>query len=295
MQWLIKALKGVVIGLANVIPGVSGGTMMVSMGIYDTLIYAITHIFKEFKKCFLALLPYIVGMAAGIFGLAFLIKLLLSQYSLPTQACFIGLILGGLPILLREVKGEKIGAVGAVLFVLFFALIIGLQLLSNQRGADVVITLNVVEIIKLVLAGTLASATMVIPGVSGSMVMMLIGYYNPVISALNELRVAAFALDFAAMGAPLLTLLPFAAGIVLGIFFVAKLIEMLIKRYKGYTYCAILGLVAASPVALLMGASYAGVTVWTVVVSVLTFAAGFALAYYLSKKDTKPSLAKSCE
>ena len=66
-----QLLRGIVIGVANIIPGVSGGTMMVSMGIYDTLIHCITHLFKEFKKSILTLLPYIIGMVVGIIGLSF--------------------------------------------------------------------------------------------------------------------------------------------------------------------------------------------------------------------------------
>ena len=77
MKYLIDILKGVVIGVANAIPGVSGGTMMVSMGIYDDIIYCITHLFKQFKKSVLMLLPYFIGMAVGIVGLAFAIQYLI--------------------------------------------------------------------------------------------------------------------------------------------------------------------------------------------------------------------------
>ena len=74
MNYIGKILRGMVIGLANIIPGVSGGTMMVSMGIYDTLIHSITHLFKEFKKSILTLLPYIIGMGAAIVALSFVMK-----------------------------------------------------------------------------------------------------------------------------------------------------------------------------------------------------------------------------
>ena len=82
-----QILRGVVIGVANIIPGVSGGTMMVSMGIYDTLIHCITHLFKEFKKSILTLLPYAIGMLAGILALASVISWGLENYPLPKIPC----------------------------------------------------------------------------------------------------------------------------------------------------------------------------------------------------------------
>ena len=94
MEFLKQVLKGVVIGVANIIPGVSGGTMMVSMGIYDLLIHSITHLFKQFGKSIRTLLPYFIGMIVGIVALASLLKQLFAVYPLPTYTCFIGLILG---------------------------------------------------------------------------------------------------------------------------------------------------------------------------------------------------------
>lgn len=112
MKTFFEILRGVVIGLANIIPGVSGGTMMVSMGIYDTIIGCINSLFKDFKKCIKTLWPYALGMVAGILGLAKLITYLLGTFPLPTNMAFIGLILGGLPMIVRKMKGEKTGHCG---------------------------------------------------------------------------------------------------------------------------------------------------------------------------------------
>ena len=104
MKTIFDILRGVVIGLANIIPGVSGGTMMVSMGIYDTIIGCINSLFKDFKRCVKMLWPYALGMVLGILGLAKLITFLLGSYPLPTNMAFIGLILGGLPMILKKMK-----------------------------------------------------------------------------------------------------------------------------------------------------------------------------------------------
>ena len=268
MKFIQEMLRGMVIGLANIIPGVSGGTMMVSMGIYDTLIHCITHLFKEFKQSIKTLLPYAVGMVVAIGGLSFLLKWAFAAYPLPTNTLFIGLILGGLPAILRQVKGKKKGALGAVLFIAFFALIILLQVFQQEN--TVTIQLSFLEIIKLFLLGALASATMVIPGVSGSMVLKLLGYYEPVVTvAIPGLLSGLAHGDWAAVGTNVGILLPFGLGILVGIFAIAKLIEFLLSRWEGQTYCAILGLVVASPVAILMATDMSNLSWITLVISLV--------------------------
>ena len=206
--------------------------MMVSMGIYDTLIHCITHLFKEFKKSVMTLLPYAIGMAVAIGALSFALKWAFANYALPTNTLFIGLILGGLPAILRQVKGKKKGPVGAVLFLAFFALIILMQLFQSENS--VTIQLSVVEVLKLFVLGAVASATMIIPGVSGSMILKILGYYEPVVTVgipglLTGLRYG----DWAAVAANLGILVPFGLGVIVGIFAIAKLIEVLLARLGG--------------------------------------------------------------
>ena len=279
-----QLLRGVVIGVANIIPGVSGGTMVVSMGIYDTLIHCITHLFKEFKKSIKTLLPYAVGMLVGIVALASVINWGLENHPLPTNTLFIGLILGGLGPLLKKVDKKKINVAAVIAFIALFALIIwlGIQRKDSIQNAES-IDMNVLQMLIMVFIGMIASATMIIPGVSGSLVLMLLGYYKPVVNALSTLKDGLFSFDFSIMGQPVLMLLPFLLGIVLGIFGVAKLIEWLTARFPTPTYCGVLGLVVASPISLLIQTDLSGVTIPTVIISVVTLAAGFAGAYMLAK------------
>ena len=281
MKWFLDVLRGMVIGLANVIPGVSGGTMMVSMGIYDKLIWSINHLLKEFKKSITILLPYLVGMVAAILLGAVGLKVAFARFPLPTNALFIGLILGSLPFILKEMKGEQIGWQGILVFVLFFALVVGLKIVEGENSTE--IRLSVLEILKLFLLGTVASATMVIPGVSGSMILKTLGYYEPIVTgAIPSLLKGVTGGDWALVGHNIGILLPFGLGIVFGIFAIAKLIAFLMKKWKGRTYCAILGMVAASPVVILMDTSiYEGFNVWICVASVAALALGIFCAMKL--------------
>lgn len=282
MNWLMNILKGVVIGLANIIPGVSGGTMMVSMGIYDTLIHSITHLFKELKKSVMALLPFGIGMVLAVIVGAFGLKAAFASFPLPTNTLFIGLILGSIPAIWKEMKDEKKGIPGLVIFGLFFAAVVVLKAVETENSG--VITLSVFEVIKLFFLGCIASATMVIPGVSGSMILKTLGYYEPIVTgaipgAISALRAGAWGELFTHVG----VLLPFAIGIVVGIFAIARLIEVLMHKAKGLTYCAIMGMVLASPVVILMDTTiFAGLNVWLVVASVVTLALGLFIALKLS-------------
>ena len=281
MKWFLDVLKGMVIGLANVIPGVSGGTMMVSMGIYDTLIWCINNLFKKFKKCIVTLLPYGIGMILAIALGAIGLKIAFAEFPLPTNALFIGLILGSLPFILKEMKGERIGWQGILIFVALFALVVVLKVIEKDNTA--VITLDLLTVIKLFFLGAIASATMVIPGVSGSMILKTLGYYNPIVTgAIPDLLHAVTSGQWDAVGHNLGILLPFALGIVFGIFAIAKLIDILLRKWKGWTYCGILGMVVASPVVILMDPSiYAGFNVWILIASLVCLAGGVLIALKL--------------
>ena len=281
MKWFLDVLRGTVIGLANVIPGVSGGTMMVSMGIYDKLIWSINHLFKKFKECFKILLPYIIGMLAAIIIGSFALKAAFRDYPLPTNTLFIGLILGSLPFILKEMKGEKIGWQGVLAFALLFGLVVFLKAIEAENTAKV--SLNVGTVLLMLLMGAICSAAMVIPGVSGSMILKTLGYYEPVVTeAIPGLVKGITSGNWSAVLENIGILLPFLIGIVAGIFGIAKLIEVLMRKWKGRTYCGILGMVAASPVVILMDTSiYDGFNWIICVVSVVTLALGVFIAMKL--------------
>jgi putative membrane protein len=284
MKWLQGVIQGIFIGVANIIPGVSGGTLMVSMGIYDTLIHAVTHILKQFKKSILLLLPYLLGMAAGIAGLAFAVTFLLENAPLPTNACFIGLILGGIPLIIKKGEIRKGGIRGMVIFIIFFAIVVLLEVFGHQESGPRVLTTGFAHILLLIGLGAIASATMIIPGVSGSMILMLLGYYHPVVAAVKNAAAALISLDIHASLSGLAVLLPFGVGILVGLFAVAKLIEALLLRRKTLTYCAILGLVAASPVAILLATGLNDTRPLTIIISAVTLLAGFTAAHQLCGK-----------
>lgn len=276
-------LKGIVIGLANVIPGVSGGTMMVSMGIYDKLIHCITHLFSELKKSIQFLLPIFIGIGIAIVVVPFGIEYFFAEFPFQTNLLFIGLIIGGLPAVWKKVKGNSIKIGHVIACLVFFALVAGLAAMGEKEGAAADLSLNFLSIVKLFGVGVVASATMVIPGVSGSMMLLLMGYYHPILETITNFITAVFAFDLDGILLGIGVLAPFGVGVVLGIFVIAKIIEVIFDKFPLYAYWAIIGLIVSSPVAILLVSGMGTVTVLSVLTGVIALAIGFIVALKLGE------------
>ena len=256
MTFFMDIIKGILIGIANIIPGVSGGTMAVSLGIYDKLISSVSNLLKDWKKSLVTLLPIILGCGVGIVGFTYAIEYLLSHHTFVTCMAFVGLILGGIPILLISLKKElaktssKIGISGILAFVFLFAVAVFLPMMNAED--EVLKTFHATPgvMAALFFVGIIASATMVIPGVSGSLVMMILGYYYGIINTIKSFLDALKAFDMPGLIHGFALLMPFGIGVLLGIFLIAKLITFLFEKFGIQTYCAILGLIIASPFAI---------------------------------------------
>lgn len=277
-------LRGIIIGIANIIPGVSGGTMAVSMGIYDKIIHSITHIKSEFKSSLKFLLPIFLGAGIGIVFLSFLIEFLFNKAPIQTNLFFIGLIAGGLPWILKNVNNKGFRPSYLICFILFFALVISMALLGNGTGQSVILKVGLKDSIYLFLIGMLASATMVIPGVSGSMMLMLLGYYEPIISQINAFIKSLIAFDVNAVINSIFILAPFGIGIIIGIVVIAKIIDLVFSRFKVHTYWAIIGLIFASCISIVMMNNFSNISIGILAFGVVCFVLGFIIAYKLGEK-----------
>ena len=281
-EFIANILRGMVIGIANVIPGVSGGTMMVSMGIYDKLILVLTHFIKRMKEAVALLVPILVGMllSIAIFAKIFS-EILFPRFPLQTNLFFIGLILGGLPVIYGKVRGNTIRIPQIIAFLLYFVMVVGFACVGEGGGSSADISFSAGNVVRLFGVGIIAAATMVIPGVSGSMIMMILGYYNTIIDTINDFINALKAFDIAAMLDTFVVLVPFGIGVLAGIVAVAKLIEFMLKKYPLVTYWAIIGLIAASPFAILLMMEIVTVGVVEIATGIVLLAVGFFISLKL--------------
>lgn len=277
MKHIINFLKGMIIGIANIIPGLSGGTMAILVGVYEKLIDIIGNFFKKFKETFVQniifLIPIGLGAVVGIVAFSKLLEFLLNNYNMPTQFAFIGLVLGGLPLIFKNAnKNGGFNKKYIIPFLITFAIGLTLSILEalGVTGTEVSgFEINLVNIILLFFYGFIAAGTMVVPGISGSFMLLLLGVYSAVLSAVSSLNIPV--------------LIPFGIGAVAGILILAKIIDMLLKKYHGATYYAIIGFIIGAIPAIYPGFAFnlQGLA------SVITLVAGFAIAFIFSKLDKK--------
>lgn len=268
MDKILNIIKGMVIGVSNIIPGVSGGTMAVVFGIYDKLISSITNFFKDWKKNFAFLFQIALGAGLGIILFSKLLTYLLDIYPQQTNFFFIGLILGSVPILFKKATEKKVQPVNIIWLVVTFVLLVWMALSGEAEGSSTILTtLNLKSFISLALAGFVAAATMILPGVSGSFVLLLLGLYDTMLAAVSNFNI------------PLL----FAGGIgaLLGLVTMTKVIEAIFNKFPQTAYMAILGLILGSVFAIFPGFTF-GVSG---IVSIIACVIGFLVAYIIGKNE----------
>ena len=271
MRLLKEICRGSLLGVANIMPGVSGGALAISMGIYDKIIYAITHLRKDLKNSIRILTPIGIGVVLGFAGLSFVIRWLFEEYPLQTNLLFVGLVLGGIPEILKPIRAEKVRTAGILAFFFFFFLVAALPML-NISGKEAVMDLSFATAVKMFGIGIISAATMVVPGVSGSMILLLIGYYQSLLNEITGCIQGFLTMNADQMIRGVLILAPAVLGLGAGIIVIAKIVEYLLAHHKTTSYWGILGLIIASPVGILAemrGMSFDAVSVLTGVPALL--------------------------
>ena len=275
---IILMLKGMIIGVANIIPGVSGGTLMITLGLYEEIISTISHFFKNWKKNLKFIIPLVIGMGLAILLLSKVIKLCLEKYPFPTTFFFFGLVLGGIPLLWNRAKASKKRISNWIVFFITFAIVLTFTFLKEGNFVVNLSNLTPIGYLLLFVVGIISAATMVVPGISGSLVLMLLGYYKPINDTISSLT------NFSLLGHNLLILIPFGLGIVIGIVLIAKLIEYLLKRYPIKTYYGVLGFVLASIIAIISPVLNVAPSIIEVIIAIILITLGGLVAYKLGDK-----------
>lgn len=286
-QFFKTAAGGALIGIAMIIPGVSGGTLAVLLNIYDDLIDSISNLFKHFKKSISFLLPLLLGAGVALIAAYFPIKYALEYAPLPTVLLFVGLMIGSVPQLLKQARVYGFNKLNVLSFIIPLAVVIGICFIPSMGEVDLSAEMSAGGYVLLFVMGILASCALVIPGVSGSMLLMIFGYYYPVLATFSALASAPVH--------SLLVIAVFAAGIIIGFFTIAKLMKLLLTKFPRGTYWAIVGFVIGSIPAVLITFDYAGSPlgalhiVFGVILCLLGIIGSFALNEYFSGKQKKNS------
>ena len=252
-----NVIYGIAMGIFEVVPGISGGTLAFIFGIYETLIDAISNLKKDFKKSFKILFPSLMGMGIGIYCFSFIISFLHKKYPMETNFWLTGLIVGIIPSIAVEAfgyfsknvsnfkKAEEKNVYSKNRFkiitsylvcILTIAIMVFVNYFSFKLGTnnEIITKINFIKGLKFFSIGSLASFCLMLPGCSGSLIMLVFGIYYSVIEAIHTFNFSV--------------LIPVGFGILFGLFVGAKLISFCLKNFRTQTFWAILGLVVGSSV-----------------------------------------------
>lgn len=288
---VIKMIKnfigGVLIGIANIIPGVSGGTIIVILGLFDKVMESISNVFKikiSFKErmnSLLFLLQIGIGLIVGLVGFAKILEFLFVKFEMQTLFLFAGLIIASIPMLRKqEMNNTKFNWLYFGLGILLIGLIAYLNPGENGNIVELETllntNLNLVYLLSLIGIGAIAGATMIFPGISGSMVLLVIGKYH--LFKGYVANVTTFNLQI------LIPLIFIALGVGLGIIFSAKLTNYLLKNHKRNTMSFIIGLIIMSSIIILPTSGYNLINTLT---SILMFIIGIVIVTIFEKIKNK--------
>ena len=292
VKYFRNFINGLTFGGTQLLPGVSGGTLAIIMGFYDELIDVISNFTKDYKRSFKFIIPFLLGIGVGIILVSLIIDSLLTHFSLPTMLFFIGLIAGIAPALYGKVKepGEPLHLKEIILIVIPILFLIVISHLSNPaaiNAEEVFYSVNIPYMVFLFVAGFIAAAGLIIPGVSGSFFLVLMGVYPVAIYALSSINYFIRDItNISLMLAIISVTLPLGIGVIVGGVIVAKLIKNLLEKHTKTVYSIILGLVIGSVYSLSEEfiISQRGVNLLIVFAGILACAIGFVLSFTLGRK-----------
>ena len=262
---IMLILKGFALGIANVIPGVSGGTIAVILGIYEKLIDILSNLKTKLKENFKYLLFLAIGLilAVGLFSNA--VTFCLKNYPFAT-------------ILFFKVK-SKIDIKSVICFIIAFTVVMLMAFITPDTMNKSLDIINIKTLIILFLIGVLGAASMVLPGISGSFVLMLIGYYEPIMNSISEFT------KLNNLTHNILILAMFGLGVLFGIIFMAKLIKILLEKYEIPMYMGIIGFVIASAISILVSVIGSSYGVLQIIIGVILMFVGIIASRMISKGE----------
>lgn len=288
--WSKSALLGFFIGLAVIVPGISGSTVAIIFKLYDQFLYALGNLFKSFKKCFAFLLPIGIGVVVGILLGFIAVERLLELLPFAVVCLFAGLMLGAFPAVKDEINGAERTPLRITLFIVGLLIPVGLgafsalsTLSSNAVSSDVFAQISFGKILAGIFVGAVMSATQLVPGLSASAFLMAIGWFHSFVDSISftywQSNPSVF-LAYFAIG----------IGFLLGLFGLSKLLTVIFAKARHTAYSMIVGLSLGSLLSMFCNGDIVEVYVaWAqggaflldVILGVVLFAVGVFAAYKL--------------
>lgn len=231
MNGFLNIIKGIFIGAGAIVPGVSSGVLCVIFGIYEKLLDAVLNFFKDIKQNIKFLFPIALGVGIGVLLFSNMLNYFLYEFPIQTKSIFIGLIIGTIPSLIKEVNEKEKFKPQNVIFLLI-ALAIGIITVVLENRMHIITNLDNISIMYLVMCGAIMSVGIVVPGVSSTIILMLLGVYSVYLQSVANLYLPV--------------LIPLGIGLILGSIIVMKLTKKLLEKYYAQTFYSIIGFTIGS-------------------------------------------------
>ena len=291
----LALLLGVFIGLAVIIPGVSGSTIAIIFGLYTSMLYAIGNIFNDFKRCFAFLLPLGIGVVAGFLAGFLIIQRFFGDYMFEIVCLFVGLMIGALPAITREIKGERLTPARAALFPVgvIIPIAVGVVSIMLTSGAATSSGGSFAEFpVSLFLLyfplGFVVSATQIIPGLSATAILMATGQFEPILNSLH--------LDYILENPQVLGLYAsIGIGFLAGLVIISRIFEKILKAHKVTAFFLVSGLSVGSVISMFVNPDMWEIyTLWgndaegmvaSLVVGIILLAVGFVSSFLLTRYE----------
>ena len=277
LSWISKMIKGIVIALGFILPGISGGVLAAILGIYERMIRFLAHPFKQLKEDVLYFLPVAIGMLLGIGLFSYPIEYLLEHYQVYVLWSFAGAIIGTVPSLVKEAnRDSERDKIDLIWFWTTF-IISGIAL----YGLNFVVGSLSASFFNFILAGSLLALGILVPGLSPSNLLLILGLYAPMLTGFKS---------FDLFG----TFLPIGIGAVLTLIAFSKFMDYALRVYHSRVYHFIIGIVLSSTLLILLpnagnpeSISYAGLSIVSYVIIAFFFALGIWLGIWMSQLEEK--------
>ena len=295
LKILRNFINGLIFGAIQIVPGISGATIAIMLGFYFDFLSSINNFFKDFKRNMFFLLPLITGIALGLLVFSSIIHFLLTNYNFPTMMFFVGLITGTMPLFYRNIRerGRRIKLLNFVLILVPFVILLFVSLIGTENNAVfnsqlIFVNYNIPFMMFLFFAGLLSAISFIIPGFSGSFVLLLMGVYGIVIYSISSIGTYLSDItDVDLLLNILRIMLPLGVGILCGLIIMARIMQNLFKRHKKQLYSCILGLILGSLWMMfsdtISQSSSAGILF--IIIGIAAFFSGAVLSFIAGRKN----------
>ena len=273
-NYLVIFIKSFIVGLGIIFP-ISASYLAISLGIYKRILDDINSLKTSIKKDFKFLITVILGIIVSVLTSCVLVNFTLKKFPIATLLCFVGLIIGGIPELFKKTNKEY--KLSNFIWMIFgIALLVGISFLSSD--GSVVLKTNFFGLLKVFGAGALAAGSMMIPGVSGSALLVIIGYYEPMLAIVSQ------TLKFTNLNTNILIIAIFGIGMIFGILLVSKIMGYFLDKHEVKTYFAVIGFVGASVINIIISLFTYSVSTVQIIIGIILGVIGFILSFKFLKE-----------